>query len=84
MARRLGVALAAVSLVCAALLVVSMCAPGADAARRLETSFVAVATGRVEVQMAALVREGETGEGEGGSVAASERHSPGGPDPQHH
>ncbi|TVU35593.1 hypothetical protein EJB05_17491, partial [Eragrostis curvula] len=87
--RRLAVVPA--SALCALLLlaVVSMWVSGADAARRLETrrdqAAVAVAplvaNERLQMEMAGpLVPGNETD----GSVAASERLSPGGPDPQHH
>ncbi|GJM93610.1 hypothetical protein PR202_ga10178 [Eleusine coracana subsp. coracana] len=63
------------------LVAVSIWASGADAARRLDTVAPLVATtGQMQMEAALLVPTGE----EAGSVSASERLSPGGPDPQHH
>jgi len=96
MARHLGVVVTSALLLAA--LVVSTCSPGAGAARQLVGSgreaAVAVAalatTGRLQAQGEAAVTTAPLGQGdqaageEDGSVAASERLSPGGPDPQHH
>jgi len=97
MARHLGGAAITGALLLAAA-VVSVCSPGAATARQLVGSgreaAVAVAalatTGRLQAQGEAAVTTAPLGQGdqaageEDGSVAASERLSPGGPDPQHH
>ncbi|CAO1945487.1 unnamed protein product [Urochloa humidicola] len=93
MARQFSVAITSALLLAA--VVVSMCYPGAGAARQLgigREAAVAVAalatTGRhqqAQTEVAGTVQvPGDEAAGGDGSLAASKRLSPGGPDPEHH
>ncbi|CAO2198144.1 unnamed protein product [Urochloa humidicola] len=92
MARQFSVAITSALLLAA--VIVSICSPGAGAARQLgigreaAMAVAALATTsrrQAQVEMAGVVQVPGDDEAAGGdgSVAASKRLSPGGPDPQH-